>query len=147
MELRVGGCAFQQTYATLGHLATKIWVKSVWEGAECHGAKIECSRMKKLPLQRVNDEYIITVFRSAGYSGDQLAQLNRVRLSLQVYSLADITHPGGSHIKRRYFEEVLLDDDEASMIDFWRREKPAPPDIRLWKTALRKMSLQSFILE
>ena len=56
LELGVGGCAFQQSFATLGHLATKSWVKYVWEGAELHGAKIEYSQTKKLLLQQVNDE-------------------------------------------------------------------------------------------
>ena len=51
LQLGVGGCFFQQSFATLGHLATKSWVNSVCEGAEHHGAKIECLQIVILPLQ------------------------------------------------------------------------------------------------
>ena len=50
------------------------------------------------PLQRTNDAFLIKRFSEVGYKGMQLQILNRVRLSFQIYSLADIVMAGGRMI-------------------------------------------------
>jgi len=65
-----------------------------------HGIRLECAEELKLPLQRQNDEYLVNCFRSVYASHDSLLRLNRVRVSLQALTLADVTSGDGTTIRQ-----------------------------------------------
>lgn len=50
-----------------------------------------------LPLQRMNDEYIMRIFQ-AKYKAAAVAKLNRYRIHLRVTTIADITTGDGVHL-------------------------------------------------
>lgn len=98
LEIGLGKNFLCHSFRLFGCLATPCWFTRLWEGLEIHGAKVTIQTKANTPLQRVNGEFIIKRFAAVGYFGRLLQRLNKVRLSLQVYSLADIVMAGGSLI-------------------------------------------------
>ncbi len=73
----------QESFAKYSHLVTHSWVKMLWEKFslfEIQAVFADCP----LQLPREGNQFLMQVLIRAGYTGETLLQLNRVRISLQV---------------------------------------------------------------
>jgi hypothetical protein len=94
----------------------------------------------ELPLQRTNDMFLMTKFIAKGFKNNRLVQLNRCRLFLQVYTLADICSSDG----RKLCSEFLDGRNPmpgSSRLNWPNQGNPPPADWKLWRQALRKCFL------
>ena len=78
LEVRIGPDILQRQYSRFGCLATKIWIKSTWEGVIAHRARVPIQDCGQLPLRQINDKYIIQIFIKAGYTNAEMTILNWV---------------------------------------------------------------------
>ena len=145
LELGLGTQFFELSYHAYEGVTTDCWLKSLWRGLTKFRVKVRCSHLPDLPLQRARDHYLMDMFRRQGYDSDIIRSLNRVRLSLQVYSLADITTGDGTHI-RYNFVECRQPRDVLPSPYVWPTEEPTNADRRLWVAALYDISSPSLLL-
>ena len=82
LEVRIGPDILQRQYSRFGCLATKIWIKSTWEGVIAHGVRVTIQDYGQLPLRQINDKYLIQLFSEAEYTNSEPTILNWVRLYL-----------------------------------------------------------------
>jgi hypothetical protein len=70
----------------------------------------------------------------AGYTGEALRHLNRVRVSLQVLFLSDILTASGSKVST----DILLrkPQGKARSTMRWPNEQPTDSDMKLWTAAM-----------
>jgi hypothetical protein len=106
MELMVIECGVScqilaQPYQTYSKWVTHCWLKSVWEKVDLFNLTIS---IKTLPLRppRENDEWMMRVLQSEGYTEDEMIRLNRVRCYQQVLFYSDIFDSRGRSLDRRY---------------------------------------------
>jgi hypothetical protein len=60
-----------------------------------------------LQLSRNGDRFLIDVFFQAGYRNSKLLRLNRIRLRLQVVTVADISSGDGWYVLSEAFEDAF----------------------------------------
>jgi len=68
MSLEVGfsGNIFKAPYNDLHQLATKAWVKTVWQFQQTHNIRLDTD-IPELLISRMNDELIMPAFYKAGF--------------------------------------------------------------------------------
>jgi len=68
MSLEVGfsGNIFMANYDDLHHLATKAWVKTIWQFQQAHNIWLDTD-IPELLTSRMNDELIMPAFYKAGF--------------------------------------------------------------------------------
>lgn len=148
LEVGIGNNLFNESFKVFGCLATPCWFTSLWEGMNIHGATLFLSPVlaPNTPLQRTGDAYLIKRFIEVGYQGAALVRLNRIRLFLQVYSVADITQAGGQKILNPgCLEQYLVEQGESSYSP-WPKEKITPQDRVFWHEAIVAISSPSLML-
>ena len=98
MELMVIECGVScqilaQPYCTFSKWVSHCWLKSVWEKVDLFGLTVT---IKSLPLTlpQKNDEWMMRVLQSEGYTDDELVRLNRVRCHQQVLFTRTFSTPG-----------------------------------------------------
>ena len=133
IEAGVSSQILSMEYERYGAWVSSCWLKSVWEKICMFNLQVE---IKELPLQptRANDKWLMLCLEEAGYSKDELIRLNRVRCYQQVIFLSDIFGPNGRSIDRRYMVRRPEGDNWSTLI--FPKEKPAPRDFILWRSAL-----------
>jgi hypothetical protein len=123
----------QELYQKYSTLVTHSWMKLLWEKTlmfELHTVVID------VPFQfpREGDQFLMRVFITAGYRGDTLRRLNRVRISLQVLFLSNVLTASGGKVSL----DILLrwPKGEVWSTIRWPTERPTNSDMRLWNNAL-----------
>jgi len=92
-----------------------------------------------LPLQRTHDQYLMDVFpaRRPNYTIKQLRSLNRVRLHLQVYSLACVSHPLNHLVDRRIMTRTTSWAARRSTL-IWPKVTLKGHDWKIWKLMMEE---------
>jgi hypothetical protein len=123
----------QESYQKYGHLITHSWMKMLWKKLSMFNVH---TVVADLPLQfsRDGNQYIMQVLVEAGYTGEALQHLNRVRVSHQVLFLSDILTASGSKVST----DILLRQPQgkARSTMRWPHEQPTDSDMKLWTVAM-----------
>jgi hypothetical protein len=85
----------QESYARYGGLVTHTWLKMLWEKLLAFNMKLVIADGAQT-YPRENDQFIMQVLISKGYSGKTLRRLNRVQVSQQVLFMSDILTASGN---------------------------------------------------
>ena len=85
----------QESYARYGGLVMHSWMKMLWEKLSAFNVKLVIADGAQTYL-RENDQFIMQVLISKGYSGETLRRLNRVQVSQQVLFMSDILTASGN---------------------------------------------------
>jgi len=88
---------FQLDYNILHHVATSMWIKTLWQFQQQHNICIEMD-LPKLNTAQMNDQFLMTNFIQVGISGTKLAQINWCQLYLQATMLANICNGSGEYV-------------------------------------------------
>jgi hypothetical protein len=129
---------FGQDFSSFGKLATKSWIRGVWEEIATIGTDIRLEEhSKSLALQGHADRFLIEAFAASGYQNKQLRTLNCCRIRLHAITLAGITTGDGRHLLEGIFDGTnpMLD---ASPHTYPQQGQLPPAAWRLWKAALKK---------
>jgi hypothetical protein len=122
----------QELYQKYGHLVTHLWMKILWEKLSMFNVH---TVIADLPLRfsREGDQFIMQVLVEAGYTGEALRRLNRIRVSLQKLFLSDILTASGSKVST----DILLrrPHGEARSTMRWPNKQPTDSDMKLWTAA------------
>ncbi len=82
-----------------------------------------------------NNQFIMQVLISKGYSGETQRRLNRVRVSQQVLVMSDILTALGNKID---IDTGIQRAEEDSRLEFrWPKEQPTESGFQLWRNALQ----------
>eukprot|EP00956_Cyclotella_meneghiniana_P011552 scaffold16227_cov96-Cyclotella_meneghiniana.AAC.2 len=94
LQLQCGcrGCPLSERFYPMGELCDHSWVTSFWECVSAYSIMIELD-YPDLPLPRANDQMIMQVAISLGYTLAQLRSVNRCRISSCSLFLSDIRAP------------------------------------------------------
>ena len=116
LEVGVGTPFLQLNFEEWEPLVTYCWLEDLWQDITNYKVEIQWKQLPQLKLQRVNDRYLMDIFREElGKNHPHLPSLNRVRLHLRAYSLADISTGDGTQI-----HPSVRDPTKAGM---WRQQK------------------------
>ena len=77
---------------------TPSWYASLWRFFSVSPAIVISEDFTDPPCLRLNDEYLMKIFVSAGYRGKQLRLLNEIRMALWVITVADIATSDGTSV-------------------------------------------------
>ncbi len=84
---------------------------------------------------RKNNQFIMQVLKSKGYSGETLRRLNRVQVPQQVLFMSDILTASGNKID---INAGIQRAEEDSRLELrWPKEQPTESDFQLWRNALQ----------
>jgi hypothetical protein len=88
------------------------------------------------PLQfpREGNQFIMQVLIRAGYTGEALRRLNRVRISLQVLFLSDVLTASGGQVSVDILSRQPKGKARSTMR--WPMEQPTNLDIAIWNNAM-----------
>ena len=121
---------------------TPTWVLSVRQFLSCHNMSIKLSDEFSIPLQGVEDDYIMQRSHLSRYTVSQQRDINLVRLHLQVTTLAEITDTN----RPTAISLSALDGVRSSTWEnnpLWpRQEVPTPHQRRLWKRYIKSSYLR-----
>ena len=115
---------------------TPCWLISMREFMARHSIQLTVAKARAVPLAREHDSYLMDVFRELpNFSGDDLYDINRVRIFLQVTTLSDITDGSGKNITEDAYEARPMSDRKARLR--WPRQLFITTKQRnLWKKAI-----------
>jgi hypothetical protein len=98
LEAGIPGPLFMQPFCKY---VTKTWVSHTWEAARVYLDLELNDGVQGLPLLCEQDEYLMVLFiRSGLFTTAELGHINRCRMFLKVYSLADITQGDGKRLAK-----------------------------------------------
>jgi hypothetical protein len=106
LELGLPGPLFSHAFKHFGHLVTDGWVRKAWQEFCTESLRVD-EQTKHLQLSRNGDRFLIDAFFQAGYRNSKLLRLNRIRLRLQVVTVADISSGDGRYILSEAFEDAF----------------------------------------
>jgi hypothetical protein len=122
---------FQVSYKHYGDWVTTCWLKRVWDKVDRYGFVLTIHNLL-LSFPWEGDDWLIAQFIAAGYKGEDLLTLNRVRKHQQVLFLSDILGASGGSLDKRYLEvrqigeqwssiKFPCEEVNASEMGIWRR--------------------------
>ncbi len=124
----------QESYACYGGLVMHSWMKMLWEKLSALNVKLVIADGAQT-YPRENNQFIMQVLISKGYSGETLRRLNRVRVSQQVLFMSDILTASGNKID---INAGIQRAEEDSRLELrWPKEQPTESDFQLWRNALQ----------
>lgn len=141
IEAGVPGPLFLQPYCKY---VTPTWVSSTWEAARLYLDLEVNDGIQGLPLLCVNDCYLMKAFAQSGqFSVTELRHINRCRLYLMVYSLADITDGDGMRLAKWAWSGAIEQRLRPRRAVWPYQERPGNRSWTLWRKALKKCFAES----
>jgi len=141
LEMGVSRCPLEYAFPTWHKVPTPNQFHRFWEYCSTSHLQLR-DGLEPLPVARVNDEFLMEVFATSGYSAMELHMLNLCRLHRHIYLLSDLTTGLGTHLDLR-----LLDSKHPSHQHdrwFWPPAgRPSAQCWRLWKDA----TIQCFTID
>ena len=130
-------------YKAYSVLATNgTWYKNVWELVHYFKISLAFQSEYRLGPVRRGDKSLMSKFVRAGYTKADLLSLNIVRMHKMVIHLSDIVRCDGKTIK----PSMLSASAGMSDAHKFPLQRPTPTDMALWKTALRQISSEFYVL-
>jgi hypothetical protein len=90
------------------------WLKRVWEKVDRYGFVLTVHNLLS-SFPREGDDWLMSQFIAAGYKGEDLQTLNRVRKHQQVVFLLNILGASGGLLDKRYLEKRPVGDCWSSI--------------------------------
>ena len=131
------------SYDIYGSLATTCWVKTLWERLWVYRFQVTMD-YPDIPFPREKDALMVDLFRSAGWKGEELRSLNRVRLHLQMLFLSDIVLANGRQVDASCLRPHAVPSTSSSY-DF-PREEPTSTDWTRWADFWTSFTQYNFLL-
>lgn len=100
MELGLDGNIFACPFSKYHRITTHSWFRVLWQYCSSYNVTIHMNPRFHLTATRLGDVSIIELFVRAGYSGEMLEILNRVRKFYNVHSLSDVLCVDGCTVDR-----------------------------------------------
>ena len=97
LELGLSFHPMQESYQEFGHLATHSWMKMLWEKMSLFDIEVVFADISP-HFPRDGDQFIMQVLSKAGYKGEALRCLNKVRILQQALFLSDVLTASGGRI-------------------------------------------------
>lgn len=117
-------------------LLTESWIRSTWEFCSSQNITIK-DNTPYIPLLRENNVCIMEEFlKHPLISESELHSLNKCRIFLQSFSLADITTGDGKEISKAAWDGKAVSPYRKN-IHWPRWGKPTPSEWSQWKRAIR----------
>lgn len=135
VELGANGPIFELPYKTYGRLATRSWITTTWKDMQSNGISVIDST-PEIPKRTQNDLLIIPTFAKAGFKPYELMQLNKMRLYLQVATLADLVQANGKDVITEIWNGTIPSRCRPE-IDWPRQGELSNEQRTLWQTALK----------
>jgi hypothetical protein len=130
---------FQVSYKHYGEWVTMCWLKRVWEKIDRYGFVLTVHNLL-LSFPQEGDDWLMARFIAAGYEGEELLTLNKVRKHQQVLFLSDILGASGGSLDKRYLEMRRV-GEQWSSIKFPRKAVNAS-EMGLWRRATAQVVAQ-----
>jgi hypothetical protein len=128
----------QADWNKFGHLATKCYVKSIWEFCSKAGITMQAN-LPILPRLRGGDKQLITSFQER-FNKKQLARLNKCRLAVRATTWADVVTIDGKRILGRAWRGMMVFTREK--VKWPNQGDPTKQDWNLWRKALATVVAQ-----
>ena len=128
------------SYRKYGRYTTTCWVDTLWKEVSCLPIHINHRKPVKLPLSRVNDEYIMKIMVDLQvFNIPQLRSINRVRMHHKCYALSHITTGDGKSFKTlsKHFTH-----DQYELHNY-QVQRPTKADYGIWENALTYIPISS----
>jgi hypothetical protein len=105
LQLEIGciGSLLSEDYDKFHHLATRSWIKSLWEQLHFYQFALHLLEFQQLEMPQRNDAILVTMFWTADYRKTQLQSLNRCCLAHKKIFLSDL-----ATARRRFFISTFL---------------------------------------
>ena len=129
------GLSFQplhESFQQYGYLATHSWMEMLWEKLSMFGLHTVVADVCRT-FPREGDQFIMQVLIKAGYKGDSLQRLNRVRIYLQVLFMSDVLIALGCKICPNALSRRPIEEKQSTMR--WPIKHPTNSDMTLWRAA------------
>ena len=137
LELGISSQPFRQKYSRFQSWVTECWMKSLWE--KCDKFEIEVNfREDIVSLPREGDKWLMLVLKEAGFTGEELARLNRVRIHQQALFLSCVLGASGKSLDEKYIKRRPIGERWSSLN--FPNECPPQKDFTLWAKALRQIA-------
>jgi hypothetical protein len=135
LEVGVGGSFCDWSYHHLGVLATNCWIQTLWQYCSNNELTVH-DTCPKLQTARHRDRFLVDLFVTFGYSGNQLIKLNECRMWLKAITVADVTTVDGIFITHHAWEGTR--DSHRCHDYLWPRLQPKLGNSHwdLWRKAL-----------
>ena len=125
------------SYTKYGPLATDGWLKTLWSAISDLPIKIIFRKFITIHLQRINDQLLLpAVINLQQFSSAELTAFNRVRLYLQVITIADIYTGEGTKIRANMLSSCPTPIPSSYR---WPVSKPTKSDFRVWEEILEQL--------
>ena len=138
-ELGLPGRPFDYSFKHHSKLVTNCWWQDIWREIDATPIRLE-AKTAELQLQRANDQFLMSEFIRHGFKNKRLVRLNRCRVYLQVYTLADVCTGDG-----RKLISAIMDGRNpmkgSSRLQWPNQGQLPPADWKLWRSALQKCFL------
>jgi len=136
LEVGLSFQPLQLPYKSYSTLLTHCWFKTLWEKCDAYKIKVETHNVP-LKFFRERDDWLMQAFIEAGYSGNDLIQLGKVRVYQQAIFISDVFGADGRLIDERYLE-ARPQEELWSTLRF-PKENPSKRAFRLWARALKEV--------
>ena len=97
LELGLSFHLMKEPYLKYNHLVTHSWMKMLWEKLLLFDVHTEFADTPSYFLQD-GDQFLMKILSRAGYCGEALRRLNKVRVSQQVLFLSDVLTASGGKV-------------------------------------------------
>jgi len=120
---------FDYPYEEYAFLAESSWLKSHWKFISQQGYKVQGWTEQQKP-RRIGDTFLMEQMIESGIiSPDDLKKINRCRLYLQVWTIADIATGDGKEVSNSYYKGHR-DNARDTKKTHWKEMKR--PNINYW---------------
>jgi hypothetical protein len=137
------GNTMDQNYTIYSTLATNgTWYKNVRELVFFFKIRLAFQSKYRLGPVRCGDKSLMSKFVRVGYTKADLLSLNIARMHKMVIHLSDVVRCDGKTIK----QSMLSASVGTSEAHKFPVQRPTPTDMNIWTTALRRISLELYVL-
>ncbi len=134
IEAGVSNQLISLPYQRCSKWVTHSWLRLVWEKIDMFNLRVKVGTIPLIPPRQDHDNWLMLIFINAGYSNDELIQLNRVQCHQHVFFYTDIFDAGGRAIDHRYL--AIRPSQQALLQVIFPQEKPPARDFHLWQCAV-----------
>ena len=113
------------------------WLKPVWEKADAFNLTIYFNDNVVEP-PREGDQWFMRAVEAAGFAGNKLLAINRVRCRQQVLFLSYVLCAGSRYLDEKYKE--FRDPDDRWSVYTFPNEDLSQADLTVWKEALGQIA-------
>ena len=135
LSIGIGSFFMNLPYEEYSFLTDSTWSTHLWEYLSDKDLCVDIAHQILIPHQRKNDAYIMDILLPH-FSVQELQRINKIRVSLQLLFLSDVTDSRGRHI----LPDIKLGISYRTSNIQFPPQTFSPSWISLWKKACIKLS-------